>query len=91
MQISNIKKSQKTHERIEFILNELNNYRNSSERIKYSLKTQISYKKAPHAPRVIKYSCISKSEECFRWTLQNINTQVLLLERELAALIEFGE
>lgn len=83
-------KSDKTRERIEVLLEEIRNYRESIQLLKFNLNDCIASKSTPFEPRVIKYSAIPQCENRTRLTIQNITSQVLILERELAALIEFG-
>jgi len=86
-----LNKSKKTQDRIDAIKTEIKQYVKSIKGLKESLNYYKKIDRAPHAPRVIKYSRIPRSEKLFQWTLQNITTQMKLLEIELETLINYGE
>lgn len=84
-------KSPQTQERIKFIKTEIRHHKKSIQRLKAhaALQQQVAY--APHAPRIIKYSYIPRSEKRFQWTIEHIISQVTLLKIELETLIQHGK
>jgi hypothetical protein len=84
------KKSKKTIERIETINADIKSHKKNIRLLNSYARGYVVSKRAEYAPRLIKYSCIPKCEKRYRWTLQNITTQISLLEQELATLIEYG-
>jgi len=87
---NNIDKSQKTQDRIELIKFQLKLHRKSVKRLKACFENRRKNNKAPYAPRVVKYSSLPRSEKVYQFTLQNITSQISLLERELFVLIQYG-
>lgn len=86
-----IEKSEKVQERINIIKTHMKHHLKSIKRLSESVKYQRKMALSPHAPRVIKYSCIPRSEARFQWTIQNITDQVKLLEVELKTLINYAQ
>jgi hypothetical protein len=84
-------KPDKIDERINTIKTDIKHYLKSIRRLKAHAEHHGEINRAPHAPRIIKYSCIPRSEKRFQWTLRNITTQVKLLEIELETLIKYGK
>ncbi|MCD6040301.1 MAG: hypothetical protein K0S27_1701 [Gammaproteobacteria bacterium] len=84
-------KSKKTQDRIDAVQADIKHYLQSINRLKASSKYHKEINHAPHAPRIIKYSCIPRSEKLLQWTLQNITTQMKFLEIELETLINYGK
>lgn len=90
MEINLYNKSQKTRERIEVIQADIAAHRDNIELLNEYAKGRRFAAMNPFAPRIVKYGCIPKSDKNYQMTLRNITTQVLLLERELAVLLEYG-
>jgi len=90
MKINLNNKSQKTRERIEIIQAEITAHRDNIDLLNEFSKGRKLVAENPYAPRVVKYNCMPRSEKNYQWSLQNIATQIQLLERELAVLIEYG-
>ncbi len=84
-------KSPETEKRIKSIKTEIRHHTKSIQRLKEhaAFLQQAAY--APHAPRIVKYSCIPRSEKRFQWTIEHITSQVALLEKELETLIQHGK
>jgi hypothetical protein len=84
-------KSQNTVDRINQILTDIKHYRRSMKKLNAFAIGSMKIDDTPFAPRKIKYTCIPRSETRFLFTLQNIRTQVRVLETELEALIKYGQ
>ncbi len=84
-------KSAEIQNRIDTITADIKHSLKSIKRLKAFAKYHQNIDRAPHAPRVIKYSSIPKRERCFQWTLQSITTQMKLLEAELKTLVKYGK
>jgi hypothetical protein len=84
------KRSQKTINRIEIISEEIRLHKKNIKLLNLYARGYMVPKRGKYAPRYVKYRCIPKSEKRYLWTLQNISTQISLLEQELATLIEYG-
>lgn len=82
-------KSQKTQDRIVIIENDLRIHRKNVRLLRTNFKYHLGMNDS-YAPRKIKFSYIPRCENNFRFTLENISKQILLLERELQVLIEYG-
>jgi hypothetical protein len=85
-----IEKQQKTKERIEKIEADIKAHRKNIKSLNRYASGKIAGKKGEPAQRVVKFSCIAHSEKRYHWTLNNLKTQITLLEQELAILIEYG-
>lgn len=83
--------SEKINERIGAIKTDIKHYRKSIKHLKACAAYQWKIDQAPHAPRIIKYSCIPRSEKRFQWTLENITIQMKFLEIELETLIKYSD
>lgn len=84
-------RSKEINERIDAIKIEIKFYRKSIKHLTECVLYQRKIDKTPYAPRIIKYSCIPRSERLFQWTLANITVQMKLLEVELNTLIKYSE
>lgn len=84
------RKSYKTKKRIENIQHDLKSHHNNIHLLRSAYKAHQSFNKNIFSPRVIKYTSIPKSENLYQFTLTNISSQIVLLEKELATLIEYG-
>lgn len=84
-------KLQKIGDRIAAIQFDLESHRESIRFLLEAIKNNNIIKNTPFAPRVIKYSCIPRSERRFQWTLQYLRTKVKLLETELETLIKYTD
>lgn len=82
-------KSQKTQERINVISTSLKFHYENVELLNKSFERE-KPKKGSFSLRKIKFGSIPRSEKVYIFTLQNIKSQISLLERELAVLIEYG-
>ena len=82
-------KSQEVSERIEAIKIDLKYHRRCIRRLYAYAEGRRKMDMTPYAPRVIKFTCIGRSENRFRWSIQNISSQIALLERELDTLIKY--
>jgi hypothetical protein len=76
--------------RIKYIKYKINLHQENIKLLSNHANEISEIKASPYIPRVIKYSCIPRSDTRFIWTLQNIKKQVDLLERELETLIKYG-
>ncbi len=83
-------KSDKTKMRIKSIENSLSSYHASIARLHTIFNEHIDWNVTSFAPRRIKYSRIPKSLTTYQSTLKNISNQILILEKELEALIKYG-
>jgi hypothetical protein len=83
-------KSQKTQERIDVISVSLKFHYENVELLNKSFEEREKIKKGSSILRKIKYSSIPRSEKIYIFTLTNIKSQISLLERELAVLVEYG-
>jgi hypothetical protein len=84
-------KSEKTQSRIKERKSDLRNYRQSLNKLETLHQEQIKIEQAPYAPHKIKYSKIPACSARSQWTIQNIKTEIRVLEAELNALINFGK
>jgi hypothetical protein len=84
------KKSKKTIKRIEIIQADIKAHKKNIKLLHLYARGYVAPKRDEYAPRVVKYSCIPKSEKRYRWTVQNLSIQIALLEQELETLIEYG-
>jgi hypothetical protein len=82
--------SQEIYERIEYIKNNIQSHKRNIKLLHYFSRRVIQIKANPYVPRIVKYSCIPRSDKRLIWTLENITNQVILLERELETLIKYG-
>jgi hypothetical protein len=85
-----IEKQQKTKNRIEKIKANLKSHKKNIKSLNLYVTGQVKPKKGEPDQRIVKFSCIPKCKKRFHWTLQNLTTQITLLEQELAILIEYG-
>jgi hypothetical protein len=85
------KKSLKVDKRIVAIRRDLESYYETIRRLQDAVNNNEKIKNSPYAPRVIKYSVIPRSEKRFYYTLQSVRTEIKILEKELEALIQYGE
>jgi hypothetical protein len=85
------KKSPKVYGRIIAIRRELEFYYETIRLLQIAINHNESIQDSPYAPRVVKYSVIPRSEKRFYSTLQNVQTEVKILEKELDTLIQYGE
>ena len=77
--------------RMALINSDIESHRESIKLLLEAAVNNWNIKKTPHAPRIIKYNAIPRSEARLEWTLQNIRIQIKLLEQELETLIKYGE
>ena len=83
-------KSPKIANRIKTINFDLASYRDSIKLILEVIEKNRIIKSTPFAPRIIKYSCIPRSEKRFQETLQRLKVQVKILETELETLNKYA-
>jgi hypothetical protein len=89
-----IGKSIKTLERIEAIQFDIASYKDSIQRLHDYAEGRETLQGKGCTYRAVQRSLHHKrtkeDEELMQWTLQNIKTQMVLLERELDVLLEYG-
>jgi hypothetical protein len=69
--------------RIQAINGDIKSHRKNIKLLHIYARKAKEIKIPPYIPRIVKYSCIPRSEKRFQWTLHNIKKQIELLEREL--------
>ena len=89
MEINLLLKSLEVSERIKAIQTDLKYHRRCVRRLYAYAEGRRKIDMTPYAPRVIKFTCIGRSESRFRWSIQNISSQIMLLERELDTLFKY--
>lgn len=83
-------RSKKTENRINDINLVINFHKENIELLKHARSQYLENKTNSFVPRVIRYSSLPKIPSMFNFTLNNLQTQISLLEKERDVLIEFG-
>lgn len=90
MQKSYENKSQKTKERAEIVHLEIQSLRESLQLLHDEMDKKFNKYLNNFAPRIVKYSSLPRQKEQFIFTINNLSSQVKLLESELVTLAEYG-
>ncbi len=89
MESNSFTKLQQIYNRIASLHAELAAHHESIKLLEDAFQNNKYIEKTPFAPRIIKYSRIPRSERRFQWTINNLQFQVKLLEKELETLIKY--
>lgn len=90
MKIRYRKKSEKTKKRIDEVKANLNSYRESIELLNGYAEGRLTLKGGDYCDRAACVKRTPEDDERYHWTLKNIKTQMILLERELETLLRYG-